>query len=620
MSTYKEIVGKKIKKVTSDPSDSVDGQMWYNSTTGSIRGLAITEAYSSSANLGTARRISGNFGSQTASATVAGQMPGSNYYSNTEHYDGTGFSSSTAYPASGYNGSGAGTQTAGLIAGGFFPGTTRVSTAHEYDGSSWTSTNSLPGAMDNMAGCGTGTQTNVIFSVGRTPSSGNAGTNNSVTYDGTNFGSGPNINTARMFLVNAGAGTGTAALICGGFIDPSPNSMTNSEEYDGSSWSNGGTLNTSVGFSAAWGTQTNAVAQVDSPNYEGSEKYDGTSWTALPNIGVASGSYYSSAGSTGDAGFFTSLGSGANQTAEFNRSVNVITAAAWASGGNLNTARYTVAAAGTQTAALCSGGQPPATGKTEEYNGTSWSEQNDMNTGRFYVSGSGTQTAGLVVGGRTGPGPNFAKTLVEEYDGSSWSEQNDIPTAANGMMGAGTQTAAVHFGGVSSPGGSSLTGTYEYDGTNWTSGGSLPTGAKYGMGVGTQTAALHAGGGAASSFYYNGTSWSDQSSSLLLQSNPVYMFYAGMSGTQTSALLSGGGNPSTGAAETATQGWNGSVWFTQPNLGTARFYGAQGGAGTATAGIAFSGQLSAPPYAESNATEEFTPESTAGNVKDFTTS
>ena len=69
---------------------------------------------------------------------------------------------------------------------------------------------------------------------------------------------GPNINTARMFLINAGAGTGTAALICGGFKDPSPNSMTNSESYDGSSWSNGGTLNTSVGFSAAWGTQTNA--------------------------------------------------------------------------------------------------------------------------------------------------------------------------------------------------------------------------------------------------------------------------------------------------------------------------------------------------------------------------
>ena len=623
MSTYKEIVGKKIKKVTSDPSDSVDGQMWYNSTTGSIRGLAITEAYSSSANLGQARKISGCFGSQTAAAIVAGQMPGSNYYSNTEHYDGTGFSSSTAYPASGYSGSGAGTQTAGLIAGGFFPGTTRVSTAHEYDGSSWTSTNSLPGAMDNMAGCGTGTQTNVIFSVGRTPSSGNSGTNSSVTYDGTNFGSGPNINTARMFLINAGAGTGTAALICGGFIDPSPNSMTNSEEYDGSSWSNGGTLNTSVGFSAAWGTQTNAVAQVDSPNYEGSEKYDGTSWTALPDIGIANGSYYGSAGSTGDAGFFTSLGSNVNQTVEFNRSINVITAAAWASGGNMNTGRYATGGAGTRPAAIAFGGYDSSTsGKTEEYDGTSWTENNDMGTGRFYVSGSGTQTAALAVAGRTGPGPsgNFAKTVVEEYDGTSWSEQNDIPSSLNGMMGAGTQTAAVHFGGIATPGGSSSTGTLEYDGTNWTSGGALPTAAKYGIGVGTQTAALHAGGGALGSYYYNGTSWSDQSSNLLTQNNPLGIFFAGMSGTQTSALIAGGGNPSTGVTATDTQEWNGTSWFTQPSLGTARNAGAQGGVGTATTGIAFGGQGSAPPYAVQNGTEEFTPESTSVNVKTITTS
>lgn len=88
------------------------------------------------------------------------------------------------------------------------------------------------------------------------------------------------------------------------------------------------------------------------------------------------------------------------------------------------------------------------------------------------------------------------------------------------MMGAGTQTAAVHFGGIATPGGSSSTGTLEYDGTNWTSGGALPTGAKYGIGVGTQTAALQAGGGALGSYYYNGTSWSDQSSNLLTQNNP----------------------------------------------------------------------------------------------------
>jgi hypothetical protein len=73
-------------------------------------------------------------------------------------------------------------------------------------------------------------------------------------------------------------------------------------------------------------------------------------------------------------------------------------------------------------------------------------------------------------------------------------------------------------------------------------------------------------------------------------------------------------------AATDAQGWNGTSWFTQPSLGTARNAGNQGGVGTATAGIAFGGQGSAPPYAVQNTTEEFTGETTAGNVETFSTS
>ena len=55
-------------------------------------------------------------------------------------------------------------------------------------------------------------------------------------------------------------------------------------------------------------------------------------------------------------------------------------AGAWASGGNLNTARQLGAsAAGTRDSNLVAGGEP-FTGKTEEYNGTSWTEVNDLNT------------------------------------------------------------------------------------------------------------------------------------------------------------------------------------------------------------------------------------------------
>ena len=66
MSTYKEIVGKKIKSLSSDPSNSAEGQMWYNTTTSKLRGLAVSEAWASSATLPGNRTYGGGAGSQTA--------------------------------------------------------------------------------------------------------------------------------------------------------------------------------------------------------------------------------------------------------------------------------------------------------------------------------------------------------------------------------------------------------------------------------------------------------------------------------------------------------------------------------------------------------------------------
>src|SRR5210317_489604 len=75
-----------------------------------------------------------------------------------------------------------------------------------------------------------------------------------------------------------------------------------------------------------------------------------------------------------------------------------VSAGAWATGGDLNTARRSLAGAGTQTAALAFGGTPPGTGKTESWNGTNWTEVNDMGTARYILAGTGTQTAALGFG------------------------------------------------------------------------------------------------------------------------------------------------------------------------------------------------------------------------------
>ena len=78
----------------------------------------------------------------------------------------------------------------------------------------------------------------------------------------------------------------------------------------------------------------------------------------------------------------------------------------------------------------------------------------------------------------------------------------------------------------------------------------------------------------------------------------------------TDVLIFGGQTPNTGV----TEGYDGTAWSTRPTMGTARH--ALAGAGTASAALAAGGN--APPW--SNATEEFTPQTTAANIQDFTTS
>jgi hypothetical protein len=125
-------------------------------------------------------------------------------------------------------------------------------------------------------------------------------------------------------------------------------------------------------------------------------------------------------------------------------------AAAWATGGNMNTARYYIAGCGIQTAALGFGGytSPPATDRseTEEYNGSAWTAGGSLNTARNGLAGAGTQTAGLAFGGSPAGG------ATEEYDGTNWATSpGSLNTARYILGGIGIQTAALAFGGLLPP-------------------------------------------------------------------------------------------------------------------------------------------------------------------------
>ena len=143
MSTLKELYGKTVKVVSTDPTDAgAEGQVWYNSTDGAFKSVVASGAWSSgSAMIRNTSTAGANHalgvGIQTAAIYAGGYSP---YTNKTEHYNGTGWSSGGDMNLTRIT-SGFGTSTAAVAAGGItFPGVVG-NQAEEYNGTAWTTGN-----------------------------------------------------------------------------------------------------------------------------------------------------------------------------------------------------------------------------------------------------------------------------------------------------------------------------------------------------------------------------------------------------------------------------------------------------------------------------------------------
>ena len=164
MADYQDIRGLRVKYLSADPSNTASGEVWYNSTTGTLRSLLVSEAWASGAPLIQTRGQITMFGSQTSSVAAGGSGPGATMYNDTEEYNGSGWSVGGDLNTTREGSHGAGVLTAGVIVGGFIEPTTYSSDVEEYDGSTWTSVTSTPYAVNNMAAFGT--QTASMFAGG----------------------------------------------------------------------------------------------------------------------------------------------------------------------------------------------------------------------------------------------------------------------------------------------------------------------------------------------------------------------------------------------------------------------------------------------------------------------
>jgi len=311
MTTFKEIRGQLIRSVSSDPANPQIGQIWYNNTTGVLKGyVTVASTFSSGGNrndgqnsggsagtltaglafggnrnpglpntgglalqtqseeyngsswteggaMSQGRATFGGGGTQTAALAFGGRTTNNPFtYTNlTEEYNGSSWTSggnlgSTAYYM---NRSGCGTQTAGLCVGGInnIPGTADQRRTEEYDGSSWTTVNDM--VADSLQQIFLGSQTSGILLGGSQPGAKTAIYN----YDGTNWTTNP-ASSINGLVERSGIGTASAALLAGG--SPYAPSAFNSELWNGTAFANDATIATQRGSAQSSSASTSPVA------------------------------------------------------------------------------------------------------------------------------------------------------------------------------------------------------------------------------------------------------------------------------------------------------------------------------------------------------------------------
>ena len=287
MADYININGNNIPIRASDPTNPITGEIWYNTTSNSLKGQGVTTvgSWATGGSLNTARNSINNgsvIGTQTAGVAAGGVTVPVARTNNTEEYNGSAWTNVNPMNNTLSSRGTAGTQTAGLASGGL-PNPVAVANSEEYNGTSWTNGN----AMNNARGYGhvqTGTQDAAMAAGGYNPP---------VTfvtatefYDGTSWTN--QVATIQPHYAGGSAGNQTSAWYVGaGGVSPAPaNKLT--YNWDGTSWTASNPYNdtSKVNFFSA-GPPGGTTGYIAGGDYDpgvstNTEEYDGTSWTNSP--------------------------------------------------------------------------------------------------------------------------------------------------------------------------------------------------------------------------------------------------------------------------------------------------------------------------------------------------
>tara|TARA_R100001244_G_scaffold131488_1_gene104760 strand:- start:42 stop:1022 length:981 start_codon:yes stop_codon:yes gene_type:complete len=286
MADYSTIHGFNVQVLSADPPAPGEGQVWYNTTTGTLKGYGQigTGAWSSGGALGANYFSMGASGTQTAGLAYGGQGGNTGTYT----YNGTSWTTSPATLNHGRHqiiSSGIGTQGAAQCMGGEIPAPPNYGVfTEQFNGSAWTEVAAPGGSLNTgrYGSAGGGTQTAAILSMGTTGS----GTNATETWNGSTWTTVTAAPQSKWYVT--GGGTQSDFITAAGEVPPSANT---SDYWNGSSWTEVANINTArILPSRGAGSGTSAIifgGEVP-PRSSKTEQWDGTTWTEVADLGTAS--------------------------------------------------------------------------------------------------------------------------------------------------------------------------------------------------------------------------------------------------------------------------------------------------------------------------------------------
>jgi hypothetical protein len=293
MANYKNIKGFPIQYLDSDPPNPIEGQIWFNSTTQTLKGAEAggipAGTWASGGNLNSSRSNAGGAGIQT-SALMVGLDNASPNPGNVEEYNGSAWSEQTDL-TTGRNAKAFGANAEAVLAvGGYDPVIATGSTKTEiWNGSGWTEVNDLNVKREAMGSFGIYTAGLIISGLERgSPPVNSSFPANVESWDGTSWTEVNNVNTPRSG--NTGSGLQTSGIISGGSPAPAGNLV---ESWDGTSWTTTTSMNTSRDTDGSGSGTSNSDVLVfggatPSPVITANtEFWNGTTWTELNNLSIS---------------------------------------------------------------------------------------------------------------------------------------------------------------------------------------------------------------------------------------------------------------------------------------------------------------------------------------------